>query len=140
LPGKEKIMPTSIKKSQEENDKILEDFVGNRDKIYVYKIVVKSSWEDFYRSPRYGDFTWDFKNQEVFEISRPSKPTEEELESGEIAEGLHVYTSFQDDFLGWDFYGRKTVKFEVKREDIVAVDELHEELACRKLTFVEFAN
>jgi hypothetical protein len=140
LPGKEKVMPLSINKSQEENDIILQNFVGNRDKVFVYKIVVKSSWENFYRSPRHGEFIWDFNKHNIFEINRSSKPTEEERESGEIAEGLHVYASFKDDFMGWDFYGRKTVKFEVEREDIVAVDEAHEELVCKKLTFVEFSN
>jgi hypothetical protein len=139
-----------IRNNQEENDKDLKEFLGDRQEIYVYKILYKNPDKDFYRSEYY-EFFWDFKKQKVYKIDRPLKPTKEELSYGEdginwgeIHKGFHVYTDLETAKATCGYYRREIVKFKVLKEDIVAINnnwffskKYLKELVCRKLMFVE---
>jgi hypothetical protein len=134
-----------IKPDQTQNEKDLNKWFGSRTKFaYVYKVLEKSPYESFYKSIYRSYFKWDFKKQQIYQVDRPLKPTKEELESGEIYIGFHVYTNLEvariNKVCDYDI----VVKFQVKREDIVAVENDYfnkdynlEELVCRKLTFIE---
>jgi hypothetical protein len=128
---------------QELNDRDLKRWFGNRKKFaYVYKILYKSPDEDFYRSENYRNFKWDFKNQKVFQVDRPNRPTKFELKTEEINTGLHVYTNLET--AKKNRYCKVIVKFKVLKEDIVAIENYYcgEEfnfphLVCTKLEFVK---
>jgi outer membrane receptor for Fe3+-dicitrate len=130
-----------IKQDQEENERNLNRWFGSRKKFaYVYKILVKQEDENLYRSFTFSDFIWDFSRQKVFEVERPKKPTEFELnpdglDFGEIHKGFHVYTSLEA--AGPCANNYITVKFKVLKEDIIAINNLYGQAVCRKLTFVK---
>jgi hypothetical protein len=138
-----------IKKDQEKNERDLNNFLRDCEKVYVYKILRKGIYRGFYRSIHYPNCIWNFKKQKVYWIDRSSKPTEYELNLGEISQGLHVYVSFriaQEYFR--HFYSCLSdlviVKFRVNKRDIVAIqnDWIFEEpnfkqLVCKRLEFVE---
>jgi hypothetical protein len=139
-----------IKKDQSQNEKDLQNFIGDQKEILVYKILEKLRHEDFYRSFHYFDYIWDFKNQKTFEVNRVSIPTVEELNYGAIEEGFHVYTDLgkaQAECYYVTQIVHKIVKFKVLKEDIVAIenglswkDHNFKELVCTRLTFVEVIN
>jgi hypothetical protein len=142
-----------ISSDQNQNEKDLKRWFGSRKKFaYVYKILRKYSYEDFYRSEYYPSYKWDFSKQKVFQVDRPNKPTYGELSHlsifknptyGEIHYGLHVYTNLKE--AKRFFPSDKTIaKFRVKKEDIIAIqndmsrkENNFKELVCRKLTFVK---
>jgi hypothetical protein len=136
-----------INSNKEQNKKDLQEFIGDQEEVFVYKILKKWSHEDFYRSPYY-EFSWDFKNQKDFEIERPSKPTEEELELGSIDRGFHAYTNLEaasrdkKKLHNYSLLSLIIIKFKVRVEDIVAIENdlgkgNFQELVCRKLEFIE---
>jgi hypothetical protein len=133
-----------ISPSQSQNEKDLNRWFRNRKKfVYVYKVLRKLPDEDFYRSPHFPEFIWDFKNQKIFQVDRPNKPTEEELRLWHIDYGLHTYTSFE--IAKWNQgYNAAIVKFKVLKKDIIAIENDWDkkeydfrEAVCRKLTFVK---
>jgi hypothetical protein len=139
-----------IKKDQYQNEKDLQNFIGDQEEILVYKILEKRDYEDFYRSLQYFNYTWDFKKQKTFEVNRDSIPTVEELKYGAIEEGLHVYIDLGKAQAKWGSSTQivqKIVKFKVKKENIIAIendlswkDHNFKELVCTKLTFIEVIN
>jgi hypothetical protein len=129
-------MCLDIHYSQKDNKKELKTFIKNRKEIFVYKILQKWEDEDFYRSWIHYSFTWDFDNQKTFEADRPNQPTKEELEYGQIDIGIHVFINLEK-AKNWREESDKIVKFRVKAEDIVAINNIHKEAVCRRLEFVK---
>jgi hypothetical protein len=136
-----------IKQDPDWNKIDLQNFIGDREEIDVYKILQKCNNEKIYRSFHYSSCIWDLENQKVFQVDRPSRPTGYELNDGGTGEGLYVYTSLEiaENYRLYDH--TVIVKFRVKAEDIVAVEndyyreeENFQELVCRKLTYVEVIN
>jgi hypothetical protein len=140
-----------IKPDQEENEEDLRRWFKSHHKwfgvhkgfAYVYKVLVKKPNEDFYRSPRFPDYKWDFNNQKVFQVRRSHKPTQEELENRSIEIGLHVYTHLESMKPYLDS-NEVVVKFRVRKENIVAIENNYkvkkynfEEAVCTKLEFVK---
>jgi hypothetical protein len=133
-----------IESDQEKNEKDLNKWFGSRKKFaYVYKILKKYPDEDFYRSKHYQHFIWNFKKQKVYEVVRDLKPTENELKRRYINFGLHVYTDLET-LKVYPDPDEVVVKFRVKREDIVAIQNhcIYDkyklnELVCTKLEFVK---
>jgi hypothetical protein len=146
-----------IKSDQEQNERDLNKWFGNRKKFaYVYKVIRKWKNEDFYRSI-HRDYIWDFKVQETYQVDRNSKPTQKELDSREVNIGFHVYASLKTAKKDFYYTSRKDtyhkdrhctntriVKFRVQREDIIAVDNGYldeefnfDELVCDRLEFVK---
>jgi hypothetical protein len=125
-----------IQPDQEENDKDLKKWFGNRKKFaYVYKVLRKWPSEDFYRSAVYS-FIWDFRKQKVFQVDRDPKPTGLELHFGDIHKGFHVYTSLEA--AGPCTHPNyKIIKFKVFKKDIVAVNTCSCEAVCIRLEFVK---
>jgi hypothetical protein len=125
-----------------QNEKDLQAFIGDQEEIDVYKILRKDDDENFYRSENYPDYIWDFSKQRIFQVDRPSRPTGYERNDGCIEEGFHVYTSLKvaEDYR-WDDC-TVIVKFRVRAEDVVAVENDRDynnfqELVCTKLIYVE---
>jgi hypothetical protein len=133
-----------IKSNQERNERDLNKWFGNRKKFaYVYKVLRKRPDEDFYRSLVKVDFKWDFKNQKIFQVNRPLKPTFWELSDRKIDEGFHIYTSLKEAKRRKGSYGI-IIKFRVRKENIVAVDndwdrekDNFKQAVCTKLEFVK---
>jgi hypothetical protein len=136
-----------IKQDPDWNKIDLQNFIEDREEIDIYKVLQKYNDENFYRSFHYSSFIWDFKIQKTFQVNRPLRPTEVELYDGQIHKGFHVYTSLEV-AKSYRLYNYTViVKFRVKAEDIVAVEndyyreeENFQELVCRKLTYVEVIN
>jgi hypothetical protein len=134
-----------IKSDQKENERDLNRWFGNRTRFaYVYKILRKWTDEDFYRSVC-RDFIWDFEKQKVYQVCRYKKPTEKELKAGIVNKGFHVYTSLKEAKRHRYSYAYDiVVKFRVKREDLVAVDndwiieeDNLKQAVCTRLEFVK---
>jgi hypothetical protein len=141
-----------IKRSQEENERDLQKFLGDQEEIFVYKILYRRTHENFYRSLVYSHFKWNFEKQKIFQVDK-SRISKEELEWGEVLYGLHAYTSLKAARNYCFDRDEVFVKFKVKAEDIIAVEnrantltnclELRklrpnlQRLVCRKLEFVE---
>jgi hypothetical protein len=135
-----------IKSDQVQNERDLNKWFGNRTKFaYVYKVLIKRTYEDFYRSACFLDYIWNFRKEKVFEVSRSPKPGKEELDYGRINKGLHVYVNLEE--AKKNKYSYNTiVKFRVRKEDIVAIENNRgnrrvyhnsKELVCTRLEFVK---
>jgi hypothetical protein len=130
-------MCLEISPYQDQNELELEKWFGSRKKFaYVYKILQKYSCEDFYRSEYYPSYKWDFSKQKVFQVDRPNKPTYGELFHRRIKFGLHVFTSLNE-VKYWEPKVGGIVKFRVRKEDVVAVDNFNNEAVCTRLEFVK---
>jgi hypothetical protein len=137
-------MCLKIKLDQKQNKKDLKKWFGNRKKFaYVYKILEKECL-GHYISVFRRNFAWDFNKQKVYQVDRPSKPTQIELEKQAINKGLHVYTSLKAAKIYKICACDVIVKFRVRREDIVAVDNNRvnkkynlTQAVCRRLEFVK---
>jgi hypothetical protein len=137
-----------IKQDQEENDKDLKKWFGNRKKFaYVYKVLRKWPEENFYRSSVYSNFIWDFSKEKVFEVRRSRKPTKKELGRTKISDGLHIFTSLETAkkyFYSTHCKNAIIAKFRVLKEDIVTVENNWEleknnrrQAVCTRLEFVK---
>jgi hypothetical protein len=127
------------------NEESLRNFLDGRKEVYVYKVLQKWPDEDFYRS-LHRDYIWDFKVQEIYQVDRNSKPTQKELDSGEVHIGFHIYGDFDKTIKIFAIHRAYLdinvnvviAKFKVKAENIVAVEPCaYEELVCTKLEFIE---
>jgi hypothetical protein len=133
-----------ISPDQNRNEKDLSHWFGSRKKFtYVYKFLRKTTklpgnfgQPIVYKSPYFEFFKWNFRKQKIFEIKRPSKPTEYELGSGNICMGLHVCTSLKE-ARRKKYYNDIIVKFKVLKEDVVAVNNYYNEAVCTRLEFVK---
>jgi hypothetical protein len=142
-----------IKRDQKENKRDLQEFLGDQEKIFVYKILEKRPNEDFYRSLVYSHFTWNFSKERIFCVNVNSKPTKRDLEEGEVYLGFHTYTNLKIARERQYYSSMSIVKFKVKKQDIIAVENRadnpincldlrkptpnFQRLVCRKLEFVE---
>jgi hypothetical protein len=138
-------MSIEIKSSQKDNKEDLQEFLGDQQEVYVYKVLRECSSKNYYRFS-YQSCIWDFSKQQVFQIDRSSRPTEEELKKGEIYKGYCVYTNLESAKLQRFYCDGVIVKFKVDKKDVVAVENNccfglnFESLVCRKLTFVRVVN
>jgi hypothetical protein len=128
-----------ISYDQEQNEEDLQDFLGNRKNIFVYKVLIRRLYENFYRSFYRPEFEWDFRKQKIYQVDRPNKPTKDELYNSQIEKGLHVYTHLNMARYFREIHeGSETIaKFRVERKDIVAVNNGYHEAVCTKLTFIK---
>jgi hypothetical protein len=142
-----------IKRNQEENKRDLQDFLGDQEELFVYKVLQKRPDENFHRSTVYNDFIWNLSKQKVFQVNRSNKLTEVDLERGEVSYGFHVYTNLETAKESKHYCDHTIVKFKVLKKDIIAIENRadtpincldlrqptpnFQRLVCRKLTFVE---
>jgi hypothetical protein len=138
-------MSIEIKSNQEENKEDLQNFINDRKEIYVYQVLRECSSKNHYRFS-YQSCIWDFSKQRIYEVDRPSRPTEKELKKGEIYKGYCVYTNLESAKFMKFYCDGVIVKFKVDKEDLVAIENNccfglnFESLVCRKLNFVRVVN
>jgi hypothetical protein len=126
-----------ISSDQEQNERDLKKWFESRKKsAYVYKLLYNRPNENYWRSPYHSEFIWNFKEQKVFQVDRPLKPTKDELDYGAIDKGLHVYISPREAKKN-KYPDEIIIKLKVLKENIVAIDNNSKQAVCTKLEFVK---